>query len=159
VALGNMIQRVRTVFKHAFDAELIAVPVRFGPGFGKPSRRAVRLARADRGPKLLAAADLWKLILAADVQLRAMTLLGLNCGFGQTDCSELTRAALSRSGWLNFRRPKTGVPRRCPLWPETVEALKAAEALRPSPIEPADDARMFLTKFGRPWVRTTDRGE
>src|SRR5262245_42790900 len=41
VAMGNFIQRVRTVFKFGFDAEVLAVPVRFGPQFAKPKKRAV----------------------------------------------------------------------------------------------------------------------
>jgi len=54
-------------------------------------------------------------------------------------------------GWVEFPRPKTGVQRRCPLWPETVEALKAAVAERPEP--KGDDAAdlMFVTRYGRPW--------
>lgn len=35
VALGNEIQRVRTIFKYAYEAELIDKPVRFGPDFKK----------------------------------------------------------------------------------------------------------------------------
>jgi integrase len=159
VALGNFVQRVRTVFKFGFDAELVAVPVRFGPSFAKPSRRSLRLARADRGPRLIGASDLRKLLAGADVQLKAMVYLGVNCGFGQTDCSELTRAALARPGWIDFRRQKTGTPRRAPLWPETVDALKAVAAVRPSPLDPADADCVFITRFGRQWVRTTDRGE
>ena len=30
ITLGNFIQRVRTMFKYGFEAELIDVPVRFG---------------------------------------------------------------------------------------------------------------------------------
>jgi hypothetical protein len=57
VALGNEIQRVRTIFKYGYEAGLLERPVRFGPAFRKPSRRTMRLARAEKGPKLFAAAD------------------------------------------------------------------------------------------------------
>jgi integrase len=160
VALGNFIQRVRTLFKHGFDAGLMDVPIRYGPGFDKPPRRVVRLERARVGARLIDAAAAWKLIEAADVQLRAMILLGVNCGFGQGDCSELPRSALeARPGWLNFPRPKTGIGRRAPLWPETAEALAAVAGTRPDPRDPADDRLVFLTRFGRPWVRFSDRAD
>ena len=50
VALGNYVQRAKTVFKYGFDAGLLAAPVRYGQSFDRPTKRAVRLARADRGP-------------------------------------------------------------------------------------------------------------
>ena len=28
--------------------------------------------------------------------------------------------------WVNFPRPKTGIMRRCPLWPETLQAVQEA---------------------------------
>lgn len=158
VAMGNFIQRVRTVFKYGFDAELIAVPVRFGPGFAKPPRRVVRIQRADKGAKMIAPADIQKLIAEAGSPLDAMILLGINAGFGQTDCSELPLAALSRPGWIDFRRPKTGAPRRAPLWPETVAAIEQTLQSRPQPVNPEDTDLVFLTRFGRPFVRFTDPG-
>ena len=41
--------------------------------------------------------------------------------------------AVSMSGFEI--RPKTGVPRRCPLWPETLNAIKAAINRRPKHLE------------------------
>ena len=51
VALGNEIQRVRMVFKYAFDAGLIHKPVRYGPTFKRPSKRVLRKARRREGPE------------------------------------------------------------------------------------------------------------
>ena len=63
-----------------------------------------------------------------------MILLGINCGFGPADCSRLTIDAVDLDGgWIDFARPKTGIERRCPLWPETVEALREAIAGPPKP--------------------------
>lgn len=62
-------------------------------------------------------------------------LLAVNCGFGNSDCGTLPLSAIDLKGcWINCHRPKTGVNRRCPLWPETVTAIKAALASRPEPI-------------------------
>ena len=46
---------------------------------------------------------------------------GVNCGFGNGDCASLPLSAVNLdAGWIDFPRPKTGINRRCPLWPETV---------------------------------------
>lgn len=85
--------------------------------------------------------------------LRAMILLGINAGFGNHDVATLPVSALALdTGWMHYARPKTGINRRCPLWPETVEALKAALAERPEPRQ--DDAKglVFVTTRGRPWL-------
>jgi integrase len=94
------------------------------------------------------------LIGTAGVPLKAMILLGLNAGFGAGDCSELPKAAV-QGAWIDFRRPKTGAPRRVPLWPETVKALKAVLATRPDAADVADDHLVFLTRFGKRFVRYT----
>jgi integrase len=94
------------------------------------------------------------LVEAAGPQLKAMILLGVNCGMGNTDVAALTRNAVDlKKGLLEFPRPKTGVPRRAVLWKETVAALAEATAARPKPKRPADADLYFVTKFGCPWVR------
>ena len=99
-----------------------------------------------------------RILAAGDVQLRAMTLLGLNCGFGNSDVATLPQSALDLDGgWVDFPRPKTGIHRRVPLWPETVEALRLAIAQRPEPKDPADAGLVFLTKQRLAWVRVQSR--
>ncbi len=56
VALGNEIQRVRTVFKYAYDAGMIDKPIRFGPAFRRPGRKTLRKARHAKGPRMFEAA-------------------------------------------------------------------------------------------------------
>jgi len=154
VALGNAVQRVRTVFKYGLEAGKLDQPMRYGPQFKKPSKTVMRKHRTKTGPKLFEAEEVRKLLGAAGVQLRAMLYLGLNCGFGGHDCAALPLSApdLER-GWVNFPRPKTGVSRRCPLWPETVAALRAALEARPKPDEYAACGVFFVTKYGKPWVQ------
>ena len=83
-----------------------------------------------------------------------MVLLGINCGFGNTDVASLPQSAVELdAGWIDFPRPKTGVERRCPLWPETVDALRAAIVLRPQPKEKADADLCFVTNQGNRWTR------
>ena len=88
-----------------------------------------------------------------------MILLAANCGFGQTDVANLPLSAIDPdNGWVTFPRPKTGIERRCPLWPETIKAVREAIAVRPVPKDDAHEDLVFITKYGRKWVRLTDKG-
>jgi hypothetical protein len=66
--IGNVIQRVRVVFKYAYDSDLIDRPVRYGQTFKRPSRKSVRIDRAKKGPKLFTADEVRKLIDGATVK-------------------------------------------------------------------------------------------
>lgn len=159
VSLGNEIQRIRTLFKYGHDAGLIEKPVRFGPMFRKPGRRRMREVRHAAGPRLFTAEELRKIIAAAPQPLRAMVLLGANCGFGQSDIAGLPIGAVDlESGWITYPRPKTAVPRRCPLWPESVATLREMMQDRPVARSEKDADLMFLTVTGRRWVRTNKTG-
>jgi integrase len=133
---------------------MIDSPIRFGPGFKRPTRKTLRKNRAGKAPRMFEAAELRQILEAAGEQLTAMILLGINCGFGNADCGLLPRTALDlKAGWVDFARPKTGISRRCPLWPETVAALKIALVRRPAPKSPADDGLAFITKYGERWYK------
>jgi integrase len=152
VRVRDFIQRIRSVFKHALDAGLIERPVRFGPGFARPTKKVMRLERARKGPRMFEAGELRRILAAAGMPMRAMILLGANCGFGNADCGTLPLSALDLGGgWVNYPRPKTGTNRRCPLWPETVEAIREALAARPEPKDPADAGLVFVTSRGGSW--------
>jgi integrase len=154
VRLSKEVQMVRTLFKYGYDAGHIAAPVRFGPAFVKPSKKTLRLHRAAQGPRMFEAAEIHRMLDAAGTQLRAMILLGVNCGFGNHDCGTLPLSALDmENGWLNFPRPKTGVPRRCKLWSETVAALRKVLAARKPPNDPAHAGLAFITKRGGSWAK------
>ena len=89
-----------------------------------------------------------------------MILLAINCGFGQTDISSLPLKAIElEGGWIEFPRPKTAIGRRCPLWPETVAAIRAATAKRPRPRAAADAGLAFITKYGARFVRTSQKNK
>jgi integrase len=154
--LAKIIQYTRSVFKHALDAGLIDRPVRFGPGFNRPTKKTLRLHRAEQGAKLFTPEEIHRLLNAAGKSLRAMILLGVNCGFGNADCGNLPLYAVHLdTGWIDYPRPKTGVPRRCPLWPETVAALRETLAKRHDPKDPKDANLVFVTKYGLSWTKGT----
>jgi integrase len=99
----------------------------------------------------LTAEEVRQLIDAAPQPLKAMILLGINCGLGNADCGQLPLTALDLPrGVIDFPRPKTGIPRRSPLWPETVEALKEALVKRPQPKDEEHAGLLFLTMYGAP---------
>ncbi len=148
------IQRVRSVFKYGYDAGLIDKPVRFGPGFKVPSQRALLKQRQANGSRMFEPDQLRAILKAAKQPLRAMILLGVNAGFGNSDVATRPQAACDlENGWINFPRPKTGVHRRVPLWPETVAAIREALAVRPKPRDRVDADLVFLSSRGLRWVR------
>lgn len=132
---------------------------RFGSAMKPPTRAALLRERQERGTRVLSAEQIRALLSAAEekheggAKLKAMILLGINCAFGNTDCAKLTRGTVDLdAGWATFPRPKTGQPRRNPLWPETVAALRAVLAGRKPPRDPAAAHRIFVTKFGQPFT-------
>jgi integrase len=158
VRLGNAITRIKSVFKYGVDNALLDRAPRFGSEFKKPEKAVLRRHRAQNGEKMLEADKLRQLIEKADATFRAMLLLGVNAGFGNNDVATLPLSALDlERGWLSFPRPKTGIARRCPLWPETVAAIREALADRPKAKDKADAEIVFLQSSGRRWVRITDQ--
>ncbi len=154
VAIGNVVVRVRCLFTWAFDNDHLDKPIRYGSAFAVPSKKIKRRAKREGGTRMLEAAEIRKLIAEAKQPVKAMILLGINCGLGQSDIAALTVNEIDlNTGWINFPRPKTEVERRCPLWPETVQAIEEAIEVRPHPKKGVDPNLVFITRLGIPWVR------
>jgi len=156
VALGNCITRSRVLFNYAYGNELIDRPVKYGKAFSKPKRAVLRKDRKKRPKKMFSAAEIKLMLGKASIQLKAMILLGINAALANHDCALLELGQLNLDdGWLEFPRPKTGIDRRARLWPETVQAIKAALLSRPQARDKAHDQRVFITKFGTTWEPKT----
>jgi integrase len=85
-----------------------------------------------------------------------MIFLGINAGFGNSDCGNLPLSAVDLdAGIVTYPCPKTGASRRCPLWPETVEAIREVLARRPKPKKTEYANLVFLTRFGGSWYTAT----
>lgn len=152
--VANLVRRTRSVFKYAYEAGLINRPVRYGPEFVQPGPREMRKARAAGGKRTFEAEEVRAMLDAASVPMRAMILLGINCAYGPTDCSELRQDAIDfDAGIIHYPRPKTGIERRCALWSETVKALQDAIDARPKARTKDDADLVFLTRYGKRWVR------
>ena len=147
VTLCGDITCTRVLFKFADDT--FQIRVNYGQEFKKPSRANLRKARNDRPRRFLEATEIKAILGKASVHMKAMIHLGMNCGFGNTDCATLRFSAIE-GNWIVFPRPKTGIARRCPLWPETVKALKASIAKRPIAMESPRD-HVFITKYRNTW--------
>jgi integrase len=145
VRLGNEVQKIRSLFGYAYDAELLDKPVRFGPSFKGPSRRVLRQNKASRPKRLFNRDELLLMLLAASETMEAMILLGVNAGLGNHDVAALRVESLDlQAGWLDYPRCKTGIERRVPLWPETVAALREIIGKRKTGL-------VFLTRWLNPW--------
>jgi DNA polymerase-1 len=157
VALHKFITMARTLFGFAWSERLIPAPIWYRDRFDKPEKKHLQAARNARPKKMIAAEDFWRPVDYAGTQFRGMLWLGLNCGFGANDCSQLPRSALDvEPGWVVFPRPKTEINRRCPLWPETIAALEAVRQMRPASAKSEDNSAVFLTRNGLRWVQHID---
>lgn len=165
--ISGEIQRIRSAFKWAYESDLLAAVPNFGPDFRKPSktvnRRDQQQRAAERGGKLdFTSEEIQKLLNASDGWLHACILLGINGGMGNADCGRLSTTFLNlESGWYDLAREKTGIPRRFQLWPETIDAIRAAMRQRPIAKNDADDPLCFLTSHGLPiwWQASKPNGE
>ena len=115
--VNNRIAAVKTMYNWALDNEVID---------NAPGLKAVEkvTARKQKRPTF-AASQIHKMLQNAIAEMKAMIWLGLNCGFGCTDCGELKWKNVDlQNGRVDFPRGKTPVGRNLPLWSETVRALK-----------------------------------
>lgn len=138
------VTRVKAIFRYGHAAGLLPTPMIFGVEFKRPPQRLLRQQRNQR-PKLFTAEEIRKILdYLADVEglkadaaisrrnLRAMVLLGVNVAFGPSDAVQLEwRHVDLNQAIVDFPRPKTAIPRRAALWPETVAALELVRSFRP----------------------------
>jgi integrase len=146
------VSRVRAVFNHALKAEWIDRPVKGMGHFVRPPKSEIDAAREGKGERMFQPDELRTLLDAAGVHFRAMIYLGINSGFGNSDCGHLPLSRVKPGGpIMEFPRPKNKVRRKSWLWPETREALVASLAERPEPASEDVAGLFFLTTSGRRW--------
>jgi len=141
--INNRLTAVKAMYNWAVDNEIIE---------SCPRLRAIKkipLIKKERAT--FTVPQIQALIKNAGSQMKAILWLGLNCGFGCTDCAQLQWRHLDlENGRVNFPRGKTGIGRNLPLWPETIQALKEVPKL---------GELVFYTRRGNPWVRTIRTSE
>jgi len=152
VRLKREVIQVRMIFRYCYENGHIDHPVRMGTHFTGPKQRELRLNRARNGQRFFEAVEIHMLLAEARPQVKAMILLGVNCGFGNHDCGQLEFAHLDLDdGWHRMPRPKTGIGRRAKLWVETMEAIRNAIEVRP--VHNKHEELVFLTKYRKPWYK------
>ena len=107
--LGKFVGLVRSIFLYAIENKLIDRPMTFGSEFKKPKKSVILKLKNEGGKKLFTAQEIHDLlngktiagkagksvvVPAASPQMRAMILLGINAGLGNSDIGNLQRAAL-----------------------------------------------------------------
>jgi integrase len=148
----NLIADIRAMFRWAVKSKYIP-SIDFGPELVAPSEDAIAREREQSGRDrfidrniILATLD------AASSKLRAMILLGINCGLQAHDLQAMPIDSLHLDGdypYHDFRRTKTLRPRRAVLWPEAAEAVQAYLVDRPTPKTKEVKSILFLTQSGK----------
>ncbi len=152
-ATNRHIRVVRQMLRWGFESHLFPDSVRYGDTMRKVSDKARQRVGEKAPSQMFTGAEIQQLIGAAKGAMKAMVLLGINCGLGNTDCGALQLSMIDfKAKVLNFPRPKTGIQRRCPLWKETIDAIREYQAIRPAPTE-GDTPLLFITRYGRAFVR------
>ena len=156
--INGEIGRIKTLLKFGYENEIVDRPFRTGENFKRVAKRKLRLEKESKPTKLFTASDIHKLVDAADTQMRAMILLGINSSFGPADCGRLNESAIDWGRqWIERLRHKTAVPQACWLWPETVVAINAAIAQRYENAPSSIADRVFITKRRQAWYREGEK--
>ncbi|MHC4632431.1 MAG: tyrosine-type recombinase/integrase [Planctomycetota bacterium] len=141
--INNRISAVKAMYNWALDNEIIDKI---------PNLKAIKkITNIKKDKPTFSVLQIQQLFEHAEIQMKAMIWLGLNCGLGCTDCAELQWKNVDlEKGRVDFPRGKTKIHRNLLLWAETVEALKAV---------PKKGDLVFYTPRENPWVKTVQRAE
>lgn len=149
VSVGNEITRVKTMLNWLAKSKHTQV-IDVGPDFRKPPAKAARKHKREQGLKLFTADQIRHILDESGVRMRAMIYLGINCAYHNNDIETLPLSAMQsaiESGIIEHARQKTEIERMCPLWPETIEAIKAWLAIRPA----TENSFGFVLPNGKPF--------
>ncbi len=149
-SVKTYVVHVRAILKWGFDQGIFERPVRDGKALANPSLRLIREEREANDNKSVSPDEIKRLMASVGRRkgFKAMILLGINAGYGNNDVSTLRIEDVDfQKAEISRLRPKTGIRRRNPLWPETLDAMQEYLAWRPQ----GAPETMFITSNGRPW--------
>lgn len=154
-SINHYMGAVRAMYRFAEDAGLLVA----GPRLRRIRNEAIS-KRASERKATYATSDIQAMLSAADLQLKTMILLGLNCGFGPKDIQDLTWQDVD-GNHVTLPRSKTGVCQTLVLWPETLGLLHQLRSERDQLIQRllrrgrdrSDNGSVFVTYFWRPWSK------
>ena len=154
-SINHYLSAVRAMFTFAEETDLIEKT---------PKLRRIKNERIPKtGSKenpLYTLDDLHKLLVNADLKLKTMIMLALNCGFGPKDLQDLSWDDIDGER-ITLPRSKTGVCQTYLLWPETKELLDEIQQHRAMLIirmakrkeDHSDYGHVFVTRFWKPWSK------
>lgn len=150
-SLEGHVARARAIFNYADKNGFLERSLNklWGTEFNKPSKTVLTKHR-NATVRMFTPSEIKQLIGGASPQVAAQIWLGINAGLGATDLARL-RFDHIEGEWMNLPRSKTGIMRRCWLWPETRQAIQEAIEARTEPKDPALRDVILITKYGRDW--------
>lgn len=147
VTLTNLVTRANCFFNYAEKSGLV-LKVNRGLSFRKPSKHVLKKDKQSKAERIFTVEELTKIFANASKTMRCFILLSLNGGMGNGDIGQLEHRHI-KGNWIVYPRPKTGVERRFPLWPETFEAIERCKSTN------AESPLVFVTKCGGQWAKET----
>jgi len=124
---ANLVCNVRAIWKWAQDMGHVPQTVNFGPRFRPPSSDAIARERESCGTtRFIDRTAIMSMLAIANPKMKAMILLGINCGFYASDSTALTFDRLHLDGSIPYHdmpRVKNGRRRVSVLWPETCKSI------------------------------------
>lgn len=146
--LSKRITQARSLFKFAYDEDLLEKPIRYGQSFSKPTSKTIRKHRIEKGRLDFTKEEILSMLQHANPTQKAMILLGINCGLGNSDIADIEHGHIDfANSMLTYDRNKTATPRRCPLWKETIDSLRLAITSRPE-----SNSKVFVSKNGKDYT-------
>ncbi len=154
-SINHYLSAVRAMFTFAEETNLVEKA---------PKLRRIKNERIPKtGSKekpLYTLDDLHKLLGNADLKLKAMIMLALNCGFGPKDLQDLTWDDIEGER-ITLPRSKTGICQTYLLWPETKELLDEIRQqgamlivrMAKRKVYHSDYGHVFVTRFWKPWSK------
>lgn len=152
-SINHFLSVVRAMYVFAADVELLPAVPRLRRVRNEPCPKV-----GSRQKPLYTAGELQKLLDGAELQLKVMLLLGLNCGFGPKDLADLMWDDI-RDGRVTLPRSKTGICQTYALWPETEAHLEQLRESRRELCEritkrnptASDRGHVLVTRYWQPW--------
>ncbi len=154
-SINHYLSAVRAMFTFAEETALIEK----APRLRRIKNERIPQTGSKEKP-LYTLNDLHKLRDNADLKLKAMIMLALNCGFGPKDLQDLTWDDIEEER-ITLPRSKTGVCQTYLLWPETKELLDEIRQQRAMliirmakrKVHHSDYGHVFVTRFWKPWSK------
>lgn len=145
VSVKHNLRTVKAMLKWAYQREKVESLPRM---VDAPSFAGIELPQPK--VKVFTVKQIENLYTVASEQQRLWILLGLNCGYTQTDIANLSHDMVNwETGIIKRDRQKTGVDSEHKLWPLTLDMLRAQAS------DPAKHNLVLLNQRGNPLIQNT----